>query len=54
MEFMCEVWSTAGYEIPKRKSLWNDLQMLYYTKGRKNSLNFKNFLELIPSISCYF
>ena len=44
MEMMCETWATAGYEIPKRKSLWNDLQILYYTKGRKNALNFHNFL----------
>lgn len=54
MELMRDVWGVAGYQISKHKSLWNDLQILYYSKGRKNCLHFANFLELIPTIACYF
>jgi hypothetical protein len=54
MELMRDAWGVAGYQISKHKSLWNDLQILYYSKGRKNCLYFANFLELIPTIACYF
>lgn len=34
--------------------MWKQLQILYYTKGSKNKLTFKNFLDLLPSLSYYY
>lgn len=53
MELIGELFSAAGKPIQKNKGPWKDLQLLYYSKGCQNSLSFKNFLELLPSLAIY-
>lgn len=53
MEMMEEVWQAKGSKLQKNKGEWKDLQILYHTKGIKNSLSFKNFLELLPTVAIY-
>jgi hypothetical protein len=41
---IADLWKNKGKSLPKNKAEWKDLQILYYSKGCKNSLSFKNFL----------
>lgn len=53
MEMMDEVWQAKGKKVQKNKGDWKDLQILYHSKGIKNSLSFKNFLDLLPTLAVY-
>ncbi len=54
MEMFCDIWADAGKPIKEKYSPeWNDLRMLYYSKGKKNSLDFSQFLDLLPGISVF-
>lgn len=53
MELIENVWAISGRTLTKNSALWVDLKILYYSKGSKNSLNFKNFLELLPTLAVY-
>ena len=46
MELMSDVWTVAGKErgCEKGSVTWRDLQNIYYSKGRKNVLDFGQFL----------
>ena len=50
---MCEIWKSAGKKLTKFKRTWNDLSMLFYTKGCKKNMGFEEFLEILPIISFY-
>ena len=56
MELMSDIWMVAGKEklLQKGSITWRDLQNVYYSKGRKNVLDFGQFLEILPFISLYF
>jgi hypothetical protein len=56
MELMSDVWVIAGKETDfERNSLtWRNIQNVYYSKGRKQLLDFNQFLEILPTISIYF
>lgn len=53
MQLVGEVWASTGQKLQRNKVTWQDLQILYHTKGCKNCLTFKNFLELLPSLAIY-
>lgn len=53
MELVSEVWTATGKQLVRSKGEWQDLSILYYTKGFKKSLSFKNFLELLPTLAIY-
>jgi hypothetical protein len=56
MELMSDIWTVAGKDqyFDKGSITWRDLQNIYYSKGRKNVLDFNQFLEILPTISLYF
>ena len=56
MELMSDVWTVAGKDkfFEKGSITWRDLQNIYHSKGRKNVLDFGQFLEILPIISVYF
>jgi hypothetical protein len=53
---MSDVWTVAGKDkfFEKGSVTWRDLQNIYHAKGRKNVLDFAQFLEILPTISLYF
>lgn len=56
MELMSDIWTVAGKDkfFEKGSVTWRDLQNIYYSKGRKNVLDFSQFLEILPTISLFF
>ncbi len=56
MELMSDIWTVAGKDkfCEKGSVTWRDLQNVYHSKGRKNVLDFTQFLEILPIISLYF
>lgn len=53
MKMMKDLWEVNDSKLNENSSLWTDLKILYYSKGCKNSLTFKNFLEMLPTIAVY-
>lgn len=53
MELIEMIWEFSGKKLEKNNGLWVDLKILFYSKGYKNSLNFKNFLELLPTLAVF-
>lgn len=54
LNLMCDVWNKAGKNASKHKKVWNDLTLIFYTKGSRKSLHFEEFLDLLPMISYHF
>ncbi len=46
MELMSDVWTVAGKDkfFEKGSVTWRDIQNIYHSKGRKNVLDFGQFL----------
>lgn len=46
MELMSDIWTVAGKNkfFEKGSVIWRDLQNVYHSKGRKNVLDFGQFL----------
>ena len=53
MELISDLWEAKGKQLQKNKGYWKEIQILYHSKGIKNSLSFKNFLDLLPTLAVY-
>jgi hypothetical protein len=54
MELMGDIWIVAGKNLERNSIIWRNLQNVYYSKGRKNILDFNQFLDILPTLSLYF
>jgi hypothetical protein len=51
---MSDIWIISGKDFDRNSITWRNLQNIYYAKGRKNILDFNQFLEILPTLSLYF
>lgn len=54
MQLMSDIWAIAGKQFERNTIIWRNLQNIYYSKGRKNILDFNQFLDILPMLSLHF